>query len=131
MEPVKAEEFGARASSGDFDVFLNEMNSGRSFSWLYRFWHSPAPGAPSLMNVGYSAADAAIDHIRRAQTDEQTRGAVSELQRVLYEDPPAVFLVWPQITRAVDTNFEVAQAEGTDIIGNIWHWRRAPAEARR
>ncbi len=132
MEPAKAEEFQDRVATGKFDAFLNEMTSGRSLSWLRRFWHSPEPGSPTLFDSGYVAADAAIDAIRRAQSDDETRNAVAELQRVLYDDPPAVFLVWPQITRAVDTHFRVPDSEVTDILGTIWQWRRQPVvEVRR
>jgi peptide/nickel transport system substrate-binding protein len=132
MEPVKAEEFQARVASGKFDAFLSEMNSGRSFAWLRRFWHSPDRGEQPLFNSGYTAADGAIDRIRRAQTDDETRAAVAELQRVLYDDPPAVFLVWPQLTRAVDSHFRVPESDTGDILSSIWQWQRAPGlEARR
>lgn len=132
MEPAGAQEFQGRVASGKFDLFLNEMSSGRSLSWLQRFWHSPEPGRPPFFDSGYVAADAAIDAVRLAQSDEDTRAAVAELQRVLYDDPPAVFLYWPQITRAVDTHFEVPDADVADILGTIWQWRRQPTlEARR
>jgi ABC-type transport system substrate-binding protein len=132
MEPVNADEFMSRVATGKFDAFLNEMTSGRSLSWLRAFWHSPKPGSPALFDAGYVAADDAIDAIRRAQNDDETRAAVAELQRVLYDDPPAVFLCWPQVTRAVDTHFAVPDPEATDILGTIWQWRRHDTiEARR
>ena len=132
MEPAGAQEFMARAGSGKFDLFLNEMNSGRSLSWLQRFWHSPEAGSTAFFNSGYVAADGAIDRLRIAQSDDETRAAVADLQRVLYDDPPAVFLYWPQITRAVDTHFQVPDSDVADVLGTIWQWRRQPTlEARR
>jgi ABC-type transport system substrate-binding protein len=127
MQPVSHAEFGRRAAASDFDAFLNELNSGRSLSWVYYFWHSPVQGEPRFLDTGYTAADGALDRVRRATSDEGTRAAVAEVQRVLLEDPPAVFLVWPQVTRAVDVHFNVPPAETGDVLGSIWQWRRTPA----
>ena len=38
---------GTSIVTGQFDTYLFQMTSGRSFDWIYRFWHSTAPGMPS------------------------------------------------------------------------------------
>jgi peptide/nickel transport system substrate-binding protein len=126
IQPMGGLEMVERFASGDFDAFLIEQTSGRSLAWVYRFWHSPSPGAPPLNNSGYTSADSVLDRLRAASTDEDTRAAVNDLQRVLYDDPPAVFLAWGQVSRAVRIEFQVPKNSNPDIIGSLWHWRREP-----
>jgi peptide/nickel transport system substrate-binding protein len=123
LQPVSMRELGERVSRGDFDAFLFEMNSARSLNWVYLFWHSPPEGP--FLKTGYSSADAALDRLRYAQSDEETRVGTAELQRVFFEDPPAVFLAWEQATRAVSTKFVVPDDPGRDVIGLVRLWRPA------
>jgi ABC-type transport system substrate-binding protein len=128
LEPVTMQEFAQRAMTGSFDAFLIEMASNRSLSFVYRFWHSPV--GPPLLNSGYSAADAVLDRLRHSVSDEETRLATAELQRILHDDPPAVFLAWQETTRAVSARFEPPVEESPDVMSTIWRWRlRQPTEA--
>jgi peptide/nickel transport system substrate-binding protein len=113
----------SRVRKGEFDAFLFEMTSGRTLSWLYRFWHSPSEGPPPALRTGYRGADGALDRLRGAQSDDETRLAVSDLQRVMYEDPPAVFLVWPRETRAADARFRVPYLNDRDVLTGVRDWR--------
>jgi peptide/nickel transport system substrate-binding protein len=123
LEPVPSAQIGPRAMAGEFDALLLEFN-GRSLGWVYEFWHSHEKG---FLNTGYRSADAVLDRIRGARTDDDIRDGVRELQRILHEDPPAAFLAWQTTSRAVSTKFDVAQEPGRDVIGNIWKWRPAGA----
>lgn len=127
LEPVTAKDLGQRVKAGDFDSFLFEM-AGRSLSWLYGFWHSPPGGI--YINTGYTAADAVLDRIRHAQSDEEVRAGVSDLSRILYEDPPAAFLAWQSQSRAVSKQFQVVSDANRDVITTVWQWRRAPEALR-
>jgi hypothetical protein len=69
---------------------------------------------------GYSSADAALDRMRSAGTDEDVRIAVADVIRVLREDPPALFLVWPYDSRAADTKFTIPHQPERDIFGTLW-----------
>jgi peptide/nickel transport system substrate-binding protein len=111
-----------RLQSGKFDAFLLERTSGRSLNWTYTSFHS------KYFYTGYTAADSVLDRLRGAQTDQETRAAVAELQNVLHDDPPGIFLAWPQVARAVSTRFVVPSERGRDVIGTLWQWR--PAAAR-
>lgn len=115
-----------RVMAGDFDTFLYEMSSGRTLSWVYRFWHSPSPQALTIFPSGYKAADGPLDRLRAAQSDEEMRIAVADLQRTLYDDPPAVFLAWPEETRAADTTFTIPHERETDVLGRVWEGRPTP-----
>lgn len=125
LEPLPLKAFVGRIGAGDFDAFLFEM-AGRSLSWVYEFWHSHEQG---MINPGYRSADAVLDRIRGARTEDEIRRGVAELQRILHDDPPAAFLSWQTTTRAVSTKFDVAFEADRDIFGNLWKWR--PASARQ
>jgi peptide/nickel transport system substrate-binding protein len=130
MVPATLTEIRARHTSGDFDAILIQMASGRSLDWAYWFWRSvPEEGAIARSN--YSSADGALDRLRAARSDDETRIAVADLQRVLFEDPPAAFLVRPETARAVDQTFAVPTEErGRDVLGNLWQWKPAPVPPR-
>ena len=126
LEALPLNALMARTRTGDFDAFLIEM-SGRSLSRLYDFWRSQGP---ALNNSGYHGADAVLDRLRAARTDDDTRAAVVDLQRVLHDDPPAVFIAWQQMIRAVSADFDVAAEPDRDILSNVWMWRRAVPQAK-
>lgn len=113
-------ELVARMRSGDFDSVLMERTSGRSLAWTYFFFYSKA------MSLGYSGADKSLDRLRTATADSETRDAVSEFQQVVYDDPPAIFIAWPQVARVVSTRFAVsAEEKGRDVISTLPQWKVA------
>ena len=125
-------ELQARASAGDFDTYVYQMTSGRSFDWVYRFWHSPARGQrPELLDSGYSGVDRALEQLRHARTEPEMRAAVGDLRGQFYEDAPAVFLAWIQNSRAVDSRFDVGDRSDPEVFTNLWRWRAVAQVARR
>jgi peptide/nickel transport system substrate-binding protein len=123
LVPLGLSDFGERVKAGEFDAFLMEM-SGRSLSRVYEFWRSH----DGIVNKsGYSAADSVLDRVRAARTDDEVRAGVAELGRVMHDDPPAAFLVWPEMSRAALTKFDVAGEPNRDILTNLWMWRPAAA----
>jgi hypothetical protein len=104
--------------------------AGRSLGRVYEFWRSHEG---SLNNSGYHAADAALDRIKHARSDEETKAAVAALERVMHDDPPAAFLAWQSTMRAVSTRFDMATERDHDILSSIWQWRAvaAPTQASR
>jgi ABC-type transport system substrate-binding protein len=119
VEAVPLKDLGARIGRGQFDALLIERTSGRSLAWTYLTYHS------SMNPFGYSAADSVLDRLRRSEGDEETRAAVSDLQNILHDDPPAVFLMWPIVARAVSNRFVVPNEAGRDVMGSLWQWRAA------
>lgn len=126
MVPMTLSALMAPLGSGDFDAVMLPMTSGRSLEWTYLFWRSVPETEKATVRSGYHAADAALDRMRAAQSEDETRGAVAELQRIMYDDPPAAFLVRPETARAVDDSFVVPVEERSrDILGStIWQWKR-------
>jgi len=123
LEPLPLEPMMTRLQAGDFEAFLIEM-SGRSLSRVYDFWRYREN---MMSNSGYRAADAVLDRLKAAQTEDETRTAVAELLSVMHDDPPAAFLAWQRTTRAVSAKFDVTSESepDRDILSNLWMWRPA------
>jgi peptide/nickel transport system substrate-binding protein len=126
LEPVTVPSVLARLQAGDFDAVLMEF-FGQTPTWLDFFWHSPSNERSTVMKHGYSAADAELDAMQLAKDENELRHALKAVYQKMYDDPPAIFIAWPEVARAVSTRFEVPVPEGEDIMGaNLRLWRPAP-----
>ena len=68
--------------------------------------------------------DAALDGMRGALTDDQFRAALGRFVVAMRNDPPAIFLVWPNRTQAVSRRFVLPpESAGTDASRSIAGWR--------
>jgi peptide/nickel transport system substrate-binding protein len=124
LEPLPRQEFQARLAAGRFDAYLIDLAGGHGLNWPYWFWHSPE-GGPPWIRSHYRAADAALDGIRFARTRAELREAIHAFQRVLLEDPPALFLCWGETSRAVRRRFVVPRDADKDVFATIAQWRAA------
>ena len=122
LESVTQKVLTERAASGDFDTYLFQLSSGRSFDRTYSFWHSPGRG-PAWNQSGYRGADEVLDRLRRARNDTDIRIAVGDLRERFYEDVPAAFIAWLQTTRAIDARFDVGDRSDPEVFANLWRWR--------
>jgi peptide/nickel transport system substrate-binding protein len=125
VETVQLPELLSKLKTGDFDSVLMELTSGRSLYWTYYFFHS------TVMSFGYKSADAPLDAMRVAKDDNEVRAAVADFQQRLFDDPPAIFLAWPQVARVVSSKFVVPplnENSSKDVISNLWQWKPAGAE---
>jgi peptide/nickel transport system substrate-binding protein len=122
FEVVPIEEYNQRIRSGQFDAVLMDAISGPTFGRPFIFWRS-AREFKGLNMFGYENPEAErLFQILRTSTNEAAvRSAVSRLQRTLLEDPPALFLIWNQRTRAVSRRFRVENS-GRDPLFTIWQW---------
>jgi hypothetical protein len=50
---------------------------------------------------------------------------VRELQQVLVDDPPAVFLAWRESTRAVRRHLAIPSQTDRDVFPSLPRWTRA------
>jgi peptide/nickel transport system substrate-binding protein len=119
-----------RLLKGDFDTVLVIRTSGRSLAWTYLSFHSSeSPG-------GYSAADKVLENLRRTTAEPAIRAGVSDLQQILHDDPPAIFIAWPKVARVVNARFEVPPDDSTeptagrDVFSSLWNWRPTNAPPR-
>ena len=127
LEPIPAAKMAERLPQGDFEAFLFELNSGRVLNWAYQFFHSPVEGDITYLRSGYQSADDVLDRLRHAIDDDQIRAETSALQRVLFEDPPAIFISWDEQARAVSRRFEVPAKPGYDVFTSAFlsQWKLA------
>lgn len=124
IETVPVAQFVPRLLAGTFDTALLDLSSGTSLARLYPYWHSSSPG---VVNIGYTAADEALDALRSAMTDEAVRTAVRRVQQAFHDDPPAIFLCWPETTRAVNRRFVIPDPE-LDLVTSVARWYPSPPE---
>jgi peptide/nickel transport system substrate-binding protein len=127
--PLPPDEVGRRLDVGDFETVLIQRATGRSLSWTYATYHS------STSASGYSTADQVLDHLRRTTNEAEIRVAVSDLQRIFHDDPPAIFIAWPKTARVVSTRVTVPDPEepagretmnkeiGRDVLSSLYLWR--------
>jgi peptide/nickel transport system substrate-binding protein len=132
FEAVPLRSLLERFSNGKFDAVLVESISGRSLTWLYRHWRSKDKRLPGELNSGYTAADATLDRLRETFGDVETKQAVGELQRIFHEDPPAIFVAWPQTSRAISAGIHVPYENSMDVVGRLWRaeWAAQAAQPR-
>ena len=123
-----------RAAKRDFDCYLCQLRSGRSFDWTYRRWHSPERQRPGFAGLrlprrrrGPGSAS------RTARTDAESASRSAILRQRFYEDVPAVFLAWHGNNARGDARFDVGDRtdpESSRICG-AGAWLRPISERPR
>lgn len=129
-EPVDQDTLQTRIKGGEFDTYIYQLGSGRSFNYTYLLWHSDSNGAGEKQNVGYTGANEVLDRLRAAYTDSDVRIAVADLRQRFYEDVPAAFIAWPEATRAINSQFDIGDTSDPDLVANLWRWSAAKSEQR-
>ena len=84
-------------------------------------WHSASQIAVS----GFAGADHALTALRLSVTEADVEVAARRVQRILFEEAPAVFLAAAEDARAVSRRFVVPDEPGRDIVETLWQWRVA------
>jgi peptide/nickel transport system substrate-binding protein len=123
FEAVPIDEYLARIAQGKFEAILVDMISGPSLVRPYLFWRS-ARTYKGLNVFGYDnpEAERQFQALRTAMNEAAVRSATARLQRVLMEDPPAVFLAWNERARVVRREFQVVHERGRDPMSSLWRW---------
>ena len=110
-----------------FDAVLMEGVSGPTLFRPFQYWHSEGVMNPG--SLGNSTVDAALDRLRTAASDDEFKAAAAVVQQAFVDDPPAIFLAWPQVARAVSKRFNVAtDPNRPDVMGTMRLWTPAAAE---
>ena len=117
-----------RIGLGEFDTYILPANASRTLERLYTLWHSDGPEGPAQLNSGYSGADRALDDLRASVDADDFRRNVQALIRRFDEEVPAAFIAWLEVTRAVSTEIDVANATDRDPFASLWQWRPAQHE---
>ncbi len=110
-----------------YDVLLFGQFIGREKD-VYAFWHSSQRNYPGLNVAMYinSKADKMMEEIRTANDEENRRRLYDELNTLIKEDYPAVFLYSPSFTYAVPKILEGVKIDNitniSDRLLNITDW---------
>jgi len=123
VEEAGRDEVQRPASNRDYEAAVGEVISGPTLLRPYLIWHSDSPvnwgrfGSPSI--------DAALDRARAAESDGAYRQAVTNIQQVFLDDPPAIFLAWSVGTRAISKRFDVQNEDSRDVLSTVRFWKPA------
>jgi peptide/nickel transport system substrate-binding protein len=124
VEELEQDRIVPTARSKDFEAILIDVVSGPSMFRSYRHLYSNVPF--DLKPAPNPLIDAALDRIRHATSDDEYRKGVADLQSVVVQDPPEIFLVWGERARAVSRRFEIVMPEdGHDAFNRLRLWRPA------
>ena len=135
-EPVDQKTIETRISKGEFETYIYQLGSGKSFEQTYLLWHANASGVGNRQNIGYTGANEVLDRLRSTYNDStpqgnsEVRSAAADLRQRFYEDVPAVFIVWLEAIRAVDVRFNVGDTADPEILANLWQWSFATPQQK-
>ena len=123
---VPLNEFNDLVFSGRFEAAFINMFSGPTPSRSYIWWRSTRrfKGFYNVFGYENEQADALVEVLGRSTNEAAMRAATSKLQRVLYDDPPAVFIAWDTRTRAIHRRFVLPDDE-RDPMWALWKWTLA------
>jgi peptide/nickel transport system substrate-binding protein len=120
LHDTTLEDLDKAFAARKFDAILTDFISGPSVFRVYRAWHSQG----SLRGlIGNTTVDKALDKVRFAASENEYRNSIKDLQRIVAQDPPAVFLAWSQRARAVNRRFDVHSEPNRDILPTLRLWR--------
>ena len=123
FEVVSLAEYNSRILEGRLEAVLVDLISGPTFARPFIFWRS-ARDFKGLNVFGYENAEAErlFQLLRTSMNEAAVRSATPRLQRVMLEDPPAIFLAWNSRARAVRRHFQVVGEPGRDPLLTIRQW---------
>jgi peptide/nickel transport system substrate-binding protein len=126
FKPMPLDQFGATISSGAFDAVLADMISGPTPARANLSWRSARRVTGPFNVFGYEnrEADRLLESLFRSTNEAATRSATAKLQRVMQDDPPALFVAWSTRTRAINKRFTFPGTSRDPLI-DISQWRLA------
>jgi peptide/nickel transport system substrate-binding protein len=121
VEATTPDRAFAAVAKGSFDAVLMDVMGGPSMLRLYELWHSH--GSTPLGPIDTPQLDKAFDLIRVAASDDEYRNAVEALQKLTFDDPPAIYLAWGERSRAISKRFDVPVEPGRDVLSTLRLWK--------
>ena len=119
-------EFNDLIAKGEFDAVMLDVISGPTPGRPFMFWRS-AKAVRGQYNVfGYENPEAEhnFDILRSSVNEAAVRSATRRLQRLMTEDPPALFLAWNERARAIRRNVVIPDSDRPDVMWTLAGWSR-------
>ena len=116
------DDYAPRVTASRFDSVFIDLIMGPSLGRIASPWRS-ARQFRGLNVFGYENAEAeALFETLHSTTDEAViRSATRRVQRVLYDDPPALHIAWSERLRAISRRFDIP-SEDREVLTQIWQW---------
>ncbi|KXJ99123.1 MAG: Oligopeptide-binding protein AppA precursor [Parcubacteria bacterium OLB19] len=111
----------------DFQALLFGLDMNRTED-LYPFWHSSQKDDPGLNISQYTNinVDRSLEKIRISKDDNEKRNAVAEINKIINQEVPAIFLFTPNMTYVIDKDITVTSMtkldRPSDRFMNISNW---------
>ncbi len=104
IEVLSFDDFSKRIENREYDILLFGQNLGYNLD-AYPYWHSSQTSKNNGFNLSeYRSlkADILIEEIRATHNEDNRNKSLKELQKVMGNDIPAIFLYTPTYTYAID-----------------------------
>ncbi|MEI7510964.1 MAG: ABC transporter substrate-binding protein [Candidatus Peregrinibacteria bacterium] len=99
------DDFYDRVNHREYDVLLFGQNLGYNAD-IYEYFHESQAGKLNLSEYKSPRASALIEEIRRSHDELVQKKSLQELQSVLKQDVPAIFLFSPRYTLLIDKSIK-------------------------
>lgn len=114
----------------DFETLLYGAEIGRQAD-LYPFWHSSQKNDPGLNIAQYTNidVDAYLQRLRTQQDEAEWQSAIANVETIISNEAPAVFLFVPTFNYVLDRHVTATQLTGlskpSERFANVskWHIR--------
>ena len=111
----------------NYDMLLIGQNVGIDED-LYSFWHSSQITDPGLNLTGFSdkKVDKLLEQVRRSTDEKYRSDRFREIQNVIIEEQPALFLYSPlhiaALSKEVKGAAQFRTSQPADMLNNIYDW---------
>ena len=111
----------------NFQALLFGLDMNRTED-LYPFWHSSQKDDPGLNISQYTNinVDRSLEKIRTSKDENEKQNAIAEINKIITQETPAIFLFTPNMTYVIDKDITVAEMtkldRPSDRFMNISNW---------
>jgi len=98
------------AKTKNFEIYVGGSNLDIGLVDLKQHFHTvnDVPGGTNIMGFGNEKTDALIDKIRETVDETKRNQLYKEMQKVIYEQQPAIYLFSPRQKLAIHKRFEAS-----------------------
>ena len=111
----------------DFQALLFGLDINRTED-MYPFWHSSQKDDPGLNISQYTniTVDGLLEKVKTTKDEAERQKAITEINRIVSQEIPAIFLFAPNMTYVIDKNISVTPMKKldkpSDRFMNITDW---------
>lgn len=114
-----------KMASRDYEMTTGAWGQDPSLDDPYQNWHTDndVPSGGNKFGFGNDASDAVIEKIRSRVTPEERTKLYKELQQMIYDEQPCIFILAPKGRMAVNKKFDYEPSiRKPNIFENEFKW---------